>query len=84
MYKELKFNTKPITGHALRGPLILTQNFSLRSLGMRRKQNMETDFFFSLSLLSSSFAFLASFFYFAGHFGDSKSFGENFKDLRIR
>ena len=46
------------------------------------------------TVFTSSFCFLSSpellllflplFFSFAGHFGDRKSFGENFKDLRIR
>ena len=68
LYIELKFSTKPFTGRALRGLRIQMQNFSLRSLGMRRKHNLEIDFFFSLSLLPSSFALLASFcFSFAGH-----------------
>ena len=43
------------------------QNISLRSLGIRRKQT-NFDFYFSLCLLPSFFAFLASFlFSLAGH-----------------
>ena len=38
-YKELKLATKPFTGRTLRGLLIQMQNISLRSSGMRRKQN---------------------------------------------
>ena len=40
-YKELKLITKPFTGRTLRGLLIQMQNISLRSSGMRRKQNFE-------------------------------------------
>ena len=72
-YKELKLTTNRFTGHTLRGLLILMQNISLRSSGMRRKQNFKIvfgfksdaavlTFTFSLSLLPSFFAFLASFF----------------------
>ena len=46
-YKELKLTTKRFTGRTLRGLLIQMQNISLRSSGMRRKQNFET--YFSLS-----------------------------------
>ena len=35
----LKLTTKPFTGRTLRGVLIQMQNISLRSSGMRRKQN---------------------------------------------
>ena len=85
-YKELKLTTKPFTGCTLGGLLIPMQNISFQSSGMCRKQNFYSLYFFILlSLLSwASFTFLASFFSFAGHFGDRKSFGENFKDLRIR
>ena len=58
-YKELKLTTKPFTGRKLRGPLIQMQNLSLRSSGMRRKQN-----FYLIDWLLL-FAFLASFFPFA-------------------
>ena len=59
-YKELKLTTNRPTGRTLHGLLIQMQNISLRSSGMRRKQN-----FFLSSLF---FAFLASFFFsFAGH-----------------
>ena len=47
-YQELKLTTNRFTGRTLRGLLIQMQNISLRSSGMRRKQN---------------FAFLASFFF---------------------
>ena len=60
-YKELKLTTNRFTGHTLGGLLIQMQNISLRSSGMRRKQNFET--YFSLSLPPSCFAFLASFFF---------------------
>ena len=86
-YKELKRRTtKPFTGCTLGGLLIPIQNISFQSSGMCRKQNLYSLYFFILlSLLSwASFAFFASFLSFAGHFGDRKSFGENFKDLRIR
>ena len=85
-YKELKLTTKPFTGCTLGGLLIPMQNISFQSSGMCRKQNFYSLYFFILlSLLSwASFAFFASFLSFAGHFGDRKSFGENFKDLRIR
>ena len=85
-YKELKLTTKPFTGCTLSGLLIPMQNISFQRSGMRRKHNFYIPYYFILlSLLSwASFTFLASFFSFAGHFGDRKSFGENFKDLRIR
>ena len=63
-YKELKLTTNRFTGRTLHGLLIQMQNISLRSSGLRRKQN----YYFSLSLLPSFFAFLASFFFsLAGH-----------------
>ena len=76
--KELKLTTKLFTGHTLCGLLMQMQNISLRSSGIRRKQNFRNfwvskwhsslDFYFSLSLLPSFFAFLASFcFSLAGH-----------------
>ena len=52
-------------------------NYSFRSLGKRRKQNFEffsrkfpcrLDFYLSLSLLPTSFAFLSSFFFFCWAF----------------
>ena len=63
-YKELKLTIHPFTGCTLHDPLIQMQNItcSLQSSDMRRKQN-----FTPLSLLPSFFAFLASFFPFAGH-----------------
>ena len=39
--KELKLITKPFTGRTLRSLLIQMQNISLRSSGMRRKQNFK-------------------------------------------
>ena len=61
--QEIKHAAKPFTGPALGGLLI--------SLGILRKQSLTViqriDYFFSLSLLSSSFAFLALFFFFTGH-----------------
>ena len=68
--KELKLTTKPLRGRTLRGLLIQMHNFSFRSSVMRRKQKFRVlgfkrhnslDFYFSLSLLPSFFAFLASF-----------------------
>ena len=41
-YKELKLTTNRFTGRTLHGLLIQMQNISLRSSGMRRKQNFET------------------------------------------
>ena len=41
-YKELKLTTTRFTGRTLDGLLIQMQNISLRSSGMRRKQNFET------------------------------------------
>ena len=78
-YKELKLTTNRSTGRTLGGLLIQMQNTSLQSSGMRRKQNFEIvfgfksdtvglDLYFSLFLLPSFFAFLASFFFsLAGH-----------------
>ena len=40
-YKDLKLSIKLFTGRTLRGLLIQMQNISLRSSGMRRKQNLE-------------------------------------------
>ena len=65
-YKELQLTTNWFTGRTLRGLLIQMQNISLRSPGMRRKQNFEIsqtfDFGFLSSLLFS--IFLAHFFFF--------------------
>ena len=41
-YKELKLTTNRFTGRTLRGLLIQMQNISLRSSGMRRKQNFDS------------------------------------------
>ena len=80
-YKELKLSTNPFTGHTLHGLLIQIQNICLQSPGMHRKQNFETfDFYFSLSLLSSLFALLASFFFsLAGHLVGFTLVGRVFK-----
>ena len=40
-YKELKLTTNRFTGHTLHRLLIQMQNISLRSSGMRRKQNFK-------------------------------------------
>ena len=78
-YKELKLATNRFAGRTLRGLLFQVQNISLRSSGMRRKQNLEIFEFksdtavltFTFRFLSSPlfFAFLASCFFFslAGH-----------------
>ena len=58
-YKELKLTIKPFTGRSLRGLLIQMQNISLRSSGMRRKQNFEISLYFSSHLFS---LFLSRFF----------------------
>ena len=41
-YKELKLTTNRFTGRTLHGLLIQMQNISLRSSGMRRKQNFDS------------------------------------------
>ena len=43
-YKELKLPTNRFTGRTLHGLLIQMQNISLRSSGMRRKQNFDISF----------------------------------------
>ena len=52
-YKELKLTSNRFTGRTLGGVLIQMQNISLRSSGMRRKQNLFFRFssliFFSLA-----------------------------------
>ena len=67
-YKELKLTIKPFTGHTLHNFLIQMQNISLGSSGMHKAQflaqwDSSLDFYFSLSLLPSFLAFLASFFF---------------------
>ena len=61
-YKELKLTTNPFTGHTLRGLLIQMQNISLRSSGMRRKQNFDIVFGFKsdTAALTFTFRFLSS------------------------
>ena len=77
-YKELKLTTNPFTGCVLHGLLIQMQNISLRSSGMRRKQNFEIVFGFKsdTAVLTFTFPFLSSplfslflliFFSLAGH-----------------
>ena len=67
-YKELKLTTNPFTGRTLHGLLIQMQYISLRSLGCSENKILGFKSYFSLSLLPSFFAFLAScFFSLAGH-----------------
>ena len=79
-YKELKPTTDRFTGRILHGLLIQMQNISLRSSGMRRKQNFEIFWVFGFksdtavltftfrSLSSPLFSlFLPHFFSLAGH-----------------
>ena len=71
-YKELKLTTNRFTGHTLRGLLIQMQNISLRSSGMRRKENFEIGFGFKsdIAVLTFTFRFLSSllFLLFLPHF----------------
>ena len=66
-YKELKLTTNRFTGRTLRGLLIQMQNISLRSSGMRRKQNFEDfeDFESDTAVLNFTFRFLSSLPFFA-------------------
>ena len=57
-YKELKLTTNRCTGRTLRGLLIQMQNISLRSSGMRRKQNFE---FLGLKVTQQSWLLLFAF-----------------------
>ena len=57
-YKELKLTTNRFTGRTLRGLLIQMQNISLRSSGMRRKQNFE---FLGLKVTQQSWLLLFAF-----------------------
>ena len=67
-YKELKLTTNSFTGRTLHGLLIQMQNISLRSSGCAENKILGFKSYFSLSLLPSFFAFLAScFFSLAGH-----------------
>ena len=61
-YKELKLTTNRFTGRTLRGLLMQMQNISLRSSGMRRKQNFEMIFGFKsdTAVLTFTFRFLSS------------------------
>ena len=82
-YKEPKLTIKPFIGCTLGCLLSQKQNISLWSSGMHRKQNF--DFYFSLSLLPSFVAFLASFFPCAVHLVGfilvGKVFGKAFRIL---
>ena len=61
-YKELKLTTIRFTGRTLGCLLIQMQNISLRSSGMRRKQNFEIVFGFKsdTAVLTFTFRFLSS------------------------
>ena len=61
-YKELKLTTNRFTGRTLLGLLIQMQNISLRSSGMRRKQNFDIVFGFKsdTAVLTFTFRFLSS------------------------
>ena len=61
-YKELKLTTNRFTGRTLCSLLIQMQNISLRSSGMRRKQNFEIVFGFKsdTAVLTFTFRFLSS------------------------
>ena len=71
-YKELKLTTNRFTGRTLGGLLIQMQNISLRSSGMRRKQNFDIVFGFKsdTAVLTFTFRFLSSllFLLFLPHF----------------
>ena len=71
-YKELKLTTNRFIGHTLHGLLIQMQNISLRSSGMRRKQNFDIVFGFKsdTAVLTFTFCFLSSplFLLFLPHF----------------
>ena len=71
-YKELKLTTNWFTGRTLRGLLSQMQNISLRSSGMRRKQNFDIVFGFKsdAAVLTFTFRFLSSllFLLFLPHF----------------
>ena len=69
-YKELKLTTNRFTGRTLGGLLIQMQNISLRSSGMRRKQNFDIVFGFKSDTAVLTFTFRFScliFFSLAGH-----------------
>ena len=67
-YKELKLTTNRFAGRTLHGLLIQMQNISLRSSGIRRKQNFEIVFGFKSDTASPLFSlFLPHFFSLAGH-----------------
>ena len=60
-YKELKLTTNRFTGRTLRGLLIQMQNISLRTSGMRKKQNFKVFGFKSdTAVLTFTFRFLSS------------------------
>ena len=60
-YKELKLTTNPFTGRTLHALLIQMKNISLRSSGMRRKQNFDIVFGFKsdTAVLTFTFPFLS-------------------------
>ena len=59
-YKELKLATNRFAGRTLRGLLFQMQNISLRSSGMRRKQNFEIfEFKSDTAVLTFTFRFLS-------------------------
>ena len=61
-YKELKLTTNWLTGRTLGSLLIQMQNISLRSSGMRRKQNFEKNFdFLGLKVTQQSWLLLFAF-----------------------
>ena len=69
-YKELKLTTNRFTGCTLGGLLIQMQHISLRSSGMRRKQNFDIVFGFKSDTAVLTFTFRFScliFFSLAGH-----------------
>ena len=74
-YKELNLTTNWFTGRTLRGLPIQMQNISLRSSGMRRKQNFDIVFGFKsdTAVLTFTFRFLSSllFLLFLPHFFSS-------------
>ena len=75
-YNELKLTTNRFTGRTLHGLLIQMQNISLRSSGMRRKQNFEITFrFLSFPLFS---LFLPHFFFYCWAFSRLHFGGNSF------
>ena len=87
-YKELKLTTNRFTGSTLHGLRIQKQNISLRSSGMRRKQNFKIVFVtFTFRFLSSLLfsLFLPHFFFsLAGHLVGFILVGRVFRKLSRR